>query len=295
VIPTTRARECVQSWRRRESTEVSILEPAGMDRLSLNQITVDQWSLEQFIDGCIRAGVGWIGPWRHKVQEAGLDKAARMVSDSGLKVSSYCRGGFFPALEHEIGTRHEDNCRAVDEAVALGTDVLVLVCGPSVDNDIEAARQMVVEGIAALVPYARAAGVRLGIEPLHPMFAGDRSVVVTLGQATDMATNFSSDDVGVILDVYHVWWDPNLYEEIERATGRILGFHVSDWTVPTPEILAGRGLMGDGVIELRKIRSAVEAAGYGGPIEVEIINRDLWSRSGDEVLGTVASRFAEHV
>jgi sugar phosphate isomerase/epimerase len=169
------------------------------------------------------------------------------------------------------------------------------VCGPSIDKDIEAARGMVVEGIAKLIPHARAAGVRLGIEPLHPMFAGDRSVVVTLGQANDMASHFSSDDVGVIVDVYHVWWDPKLYDEIKRATGRILGFHVSDWMVPTEELLAGRGLMGDGVIELRKIRGAVEAAGYGGPIEVEIINRGLWSRPGDEVLGAVVSRYPEHV
>lgn len=271
------------------------LEPAAMDRLSLNQITVDQWGLGEAIDGCIRASVGWIGPWRHKVQEVGLHAAARMVSDSGLKVSSYCRGGFFPALEHEVAARHDDNCRAVDEAVALGTDVLVLVCGPSVDKDLEAARRIVVEGIAKLIPHARAAGVRLGIEPLHPMFAGDRSVVVTLGQANDMASNFSSDDVGVIVDVYHVWWDPHLYDEIKRATGRILGFHVSDWMVPTEELLAGRGLMGDGVIELRKIRGAVEAAGYSGPIEVEIINRGLWSRPGDEVLTAVVRRYPEHV
>lgn len=271
------------------------LEAAAMDRLSLNQITVDQWSLEEAIDGCIRAGVGWIGPWRHKVQDVGVDKAARMVRDSGLKVSSYCRGGFFPALEHEIASRHEDNCRAVDEAAALGTDVLVLVCGPSIDKDIDAARRMVVDGVGALVPHARAAGVKLGIEPLHPMFAGERSVVVTLGQANDMTANFSSDDVGVIVDVYHVWWDPRLYEEIERASGRILGFHVSDWMVPTEELLAGRGLIGDGVIELRRIRAAVEAAGYGGPIEVEIINRGLWSRPGHEVLGAVVSRFPEHI
>jgi sugar phosphate isomerase/epimerase len=271
------------------------LEPAAMDRLSLNQITVDQWGLGEAIDGCIRAGVRWIGPWRHKVQEVGLPEAARMVSDSGLKVSSYCRGGFFPAIETEVAARHDDNCRAVDEAVALGTDVLVLVCGPSIDKDIEAARGMVVEGIAKLVPHARAAGVRLGIEPLHPMFAGDRSVVVTLGQANDMASHFSSDDVGVVVDVYHVWWDPNLFDEIKRATGRILGFHVSDWMVPTEELLAGRGLMGDGVIELRKIRGAVDAAGYGGPIEVEIINRGLWNRPGDEVLSAVLSRYPEHV
>ncbi|MGH2774519.1 MAG: sugar phosphate isomerase/epimerase family protein [Actinomycetota bacterium] len=269
--------------------------PADIDRLSLNQVTVDQWSLEEVIEGCGRAGIGWIGPWRHKVQEVGIDKAARMVSDSGLRVSSYCRGGFFPAPEHEVSGRHDDNRRAVDEAAELGTDVLVLVCGPSIDKDIETARRMVVDGIAELVPHARAAGVRLGIEPLHPMFAADRSVVVTLGQANEMASNFSSAEVGVIVDVYHVWWDPSLYDEIERAAGRILGFHVSDWTIPTEELLAGRGLMGDGVIELRRIRAAVEAAGYRGPIEVEIINRDLWGRSGDEVLGAVVGRFSEYV
>jgi sugar phosphate isomerase/epimerase len=271
------------------------LESAGMDRLSLNQMTLDQWGLEEVIDGCVRAGVEWIGPWRHKVREVGLEEAARMVADSGLKVSSYCRGGFFPVLEHEIATRRDDNRRAVDEAAALGTDVLVLVCGASIDKNIEGARRRVVEGIAELVPHARDAGVRLGIEPLHPMFAGDRSVVVTLAQANDMASNFSSADVGVIVDVYHVWWDPSLYDEIQRATGRILGYHVSDWMVPTEELLAGRGLMGDGVIELRKIRGAVEAAGYAGPIEVEVLSRDLWRRSGDEVLSAVVSRFPEHV
>jgi len=218
-----------------------------------------------------------------------------MLGDSGIKVSSYCRGGFFPALEHEVAARNDDNRRAVDEAAELGSDVLVLVCGPSIDKDIETARNKVIEGIAALVPHARAAEVKLGIEPLHPMFAGDRSVVVTLGQANDIASHFPSDVVGVIVDVYHVWWDPCLYREIDRASGRILGFHVSDWTVPTEEFLAGRGLMGDGVIELRRIRAAVEAAGYTGPIEVEILNRHLWSRSGDEVLSAVLSRFPTHV
>ncbi|CAN5735579.1 sugar phosphate isomerase/epimerase [soil metagenome] len=274
---------------------MSDLRPVSIDRLSLNQITVDQWSLEEAIEGCGRAGIGWIGPWRHKVREVGIDKAALMVSESDLKVSSYCRGGFFPAFDHEVAARHDDNRRAVDEAVELGTDVLVLVCGPSIDKDIESARRMVVDGIAKLVPHARAAGVRLGIEPLHPMFAADRSVVVTLGQANEMASNFSSADVGVIVDVYHVWWDPHLYDEIERAAGRILGFHVSDWTVPTEELLAGRGLMGDGVIELRRIRAAVEEAGYRGPIEVEILSRDLWDQSGDEVLDAVVGRFSEHV
>jgi sugar phosphate isomerase/epimerase len=269
--------------------------PGGIERLSLNQITVDQWSLGEALDGCLRAGIGWIGPWRHKVKEVGLDVAARLVRESGLGVSSYCRGGFFPAAPGELAARRNDNRRAVDEAVELGTDVLVLVCGPALAGDLASARAQVGEGIAELVPHARSAGVRLGIEPLHPMFAADRSVIVTLGQALDIAEAFSVEEVGVIVDAYHVWWDPSLYEQIERAAGRILGFHVSDWIVPTPELLAGRGLMGDGVIELRRIRASVEAAGYQGPIEVEVINRDFWARPGDEVLDEVVEHFRTHV
>jgi sugar phosphate isomerase/epimerase len=270
-------------------------DPGGTERLSLNQITVDQWSLSEALEGCQRAGIGWIGPWRHKVKEVSLDAAVRLVRESGLGVSSYCRGGFFPVASGEFAARRDDNRRAVDEAFELGTDVLVLVCGPAIDGDLASARAQVTEGIAELVPHARSAGVRLGIEPLHPMFAADRSVIVTLGQALDMAGAFAPEEVGVIVDAYHVWWDPSLYEQIERAAGRVLGFHVSDWTVPTPEFLAGRGLMGDGVIELRKIRAAVEGAGYRGPIEVEVINRKLWAKPGDEVLDEVVERFRAHV
>jgi sugar phosphate isomerase/epimerase len=263
--------------------------------LSLNQITVDQLRLDDAIAGCERFGIPWIAPWRHKVEEVGVDKAARMLRDSGLKVSSLCRGGFFPGTENERAARLDDNRRAVDEAAELGADVLVLVCGGAPDGDLGRAREMVREGIAGLVPYAEAAGVRLGIEPLHPMFAADRSVVVTLGQANELASLFDPQVVGVVIDVYHVWWDPALDEEIQRAGGRILGYHVSDWTVPTPEFLAGRGLMGDGVIELPRIRSAVEAAGYSGPIEVEVLNRKLWTKPSDDVLRAVVRSYLEFV
>ena len=273
------------------------LAPAGLDRLSLNQMTLDQWGLEEVIDGCVRAGVEWIGPWRHKVQEVGLEEAARMVADSGLKVSSYCRGGFFPVFEHEIAERRDDNRRAIDEAAALGTDVLVLVCGASIDKDIESARRMVVEGIAELVPYARDAGVRLGIEPLHPMFAGDRSVVVTLGQANDMASNFSSADVGVVVDVYHVWWDPALQSEIERCgkSGKLFAFHVCDWKTPTKDLLLDRGLPGEGCIDIRQIRAWVEATGFRGPIEVEIFSEAYWAGDQAELLERVTQSYLSHV
>jgi sugar phosphate isomerase/epimerase len=266
------------------------------DRLSLNQITINQWSLPEAVDGCARHDVPWIGLWRDKVAEHGLAASARLVRDAGLRVSSLCRGGFFAAATAaERRARMDDNRRAVDEAVALGTDTLVLVCGPAPDCDLRAARQVVAESIAELHMYAAAAGVRLGVEPLHPMFAGDRSVIVTLAEANTIAARFPAAEVGVVVDVYHVWWDPEVFVEIERAGGRTLGFHVSDWLVPPPDHVRGRGLMGDGVIRLRPLRTAVEAAGYGGPVEVEIMNRALWDLPGEEALATVLARFEAHV
>jgi sugar phosphate isomerase/epimerase len=265
-------------------------------RLSLNQITTDRWSLKEAADGCARAGVPWIGLWRHKVADAGLSESRRIVRDAGLKVSSLCRGGMFPAATAaERRARMDDNRRAVDEAAELGTDTLVLVCGPAPDRDIAAARAMVEEGIAELSPYARERGVRLGIEPLHPMYAAERSVINTLAQANEIAERYAADEVGVVVDVFHLWWDPDLYRQIDRARGRILGFHVSDWIVPTPDMLMGRGMMGDGVIEIHRIREAVLANGYTGPIEVEIFNRTIWDRQGDDVLSLIKERYLAHV
>jgi sugar phosphate isomerase/epimerase len=268
----------------------------GLSRLSLNQATVDKWTLREAVDGCVRSGIGWIGPWRHRVHEVGVPEASRMIHDAGLHVSSLCRGGWFPAATAaERKKKIEDNLLAVDEAAGLGTDVLVLVCGPAPDRDIEAARSMVADGIAAVAPYAQERGVRLAIEPLHPMFAADRSVIVTLRQALDLAERFDSAHVGVVVDVYHVWWDPEVMEQISRAGRRIFGFHVSDWLVPPPDFLKGRGMMGDGVIELPRLRVAVEDAGYTGPIEVEILNQSIWDMPGDQVLALMKERFLANV
>ena len=266
---------------------------ADLRRLSLNLATTQRLGLREAVECCVRAGIPWIGPWRDKVAAAGGARAsARLIRDAGLRVSSLCRGGFFPApTEPERQARLDDNRRAIDEAAELGTDVLVLVCGPAPDRDLDAARRMVEDGIQTLVPYAADRGVRLAIEPLHPMYAGDRSVIVTLGQTNDVLDRLASDQVGVAVDVYHVWWDPDVYPQIARAKGRILGFHVNDWLAPPPDVLLGRGLMGDGVIELSRLRAAVEAASYAGPIEVEIFNQALWDRPGDEVLALVKDRF----
>ncbi|UQZ82119.1 L-ribulose-5-phosphate 3-epimerase UlaE [Paenibacillus konkukensis] len=268
----------------------------SIERLSLNQITTDRWSLREAVEGCARAEVPWIALWRHKVAEAGLAESKRLVQDAGLRVSSLCRGGMFPAATAaERQARIDDNRRAVDEAAELGADVLVLVCGPAPDKDIAAARRMVEEGIEQLMPYAESCGVKLGIEPLHPMYAAERSVINTLAQANTIAERYKPEQVGVVVDVFHVWWDPDLYAQIARASGRILGFHVSDWLVPVPDLLMGRGMMGDGVIDFRRIRQAVETAGYFGPIEVEIFNQTIWDMPGDEALALMKQRYLEHV
>jgi sugar phosphate isomerase/epimerase len=264
-----------------------------LQRLSLNQITVDQWSLPEVVEGCARAGITTIAPWRQPVAEVGLGVATRLIADAGLRVSSLCRGGFFPAAgAAERRRADDDNRRAIDEAAELGTDVLVLVCGPPLGRDLAQARADIAAGIERLVPYAEAHGVRLGVEPLHPMMIGERSAIVTLGEALDLALRFDVHQVGVVIDVYHVWWDPALEREIARAAGRTVGFHVSDWLVPTADLLEGRGMMGDGIIDVRRIRHLVEAAGYDGPIEVEVINRDLRRVPGEEVVALTRERFA---
>ncbi|HEU4634664.1 MAG TPA: sugar phosphate isomerase/epimerase family protein [Edaphobacter sp.] len=268
---------------------------ADLSRLSFNQMTAGKASLHEVIDACIHHGIEWIGPWRHSIGDKPAEWG-KILRDSGLKVSSLCRGGMFPAAtDAERRERIDDNLRAIDEAAAIGTDLLVLVNGPAPDKDIDGARQMVADGIAAIVEHAEQAGVRLGVEPLHPMFAADRSVIVTMAEANRIAEQFRAGTVGLVVDVYHVWWDPEVYRQIERAGGRIFGFHVSDWIVPLPDTLMGRGLMGDGVIELSRLREAVERAGYRGPIEVEIFNQALWGQPVGEIVGSVVERFCQLV
>jgi sugar phosphate isomerase/epimerase len=262
--------------------------PELLARLSLNQITLNQFSLIECVDACLRHNVGWIAPWRNKVAEIGLSESARVIRESGLKVSSLCRGGYFCAPD-----AIDDNLRAIDEAATLGTDTLVLVCGPAPDRDIDAARGRVADGIAAIVDHAHATGVKLAIEPLHPMFAADRSVICLIDEALAIAQKFDAADVGLAIDVFHVWWDAYVYEKLQQSAGRIMTFHVSDWAVPLPGIFAGRSMMGSGVIELRRLRLAAEAAGYSGPIEVEIMNEALWTRSADDAMAEIRRTFAE--
>lgn len=253
-------------------------------------------SFAQMVDDCLRHGVTAISPWRDQIAPVGLAEAANIVHTNNLRVTGLCRGGMFPA-ETAAGRQAniDDNLRAIDEAAALGADCLVLVVGglPGSSKDIVGARQMVADGIAAMLPHARACQVPLAIEPLHPMYAADRACVNTIDHALDIAGQFG-EGVGVAIDVYHVWWDPNLAAAIARAgrEKRIYAHHICDWLVPTADMLLDRGMMGDGVIDLKAIRAMIEAAGYRGPQEVEIFSRDnWWKRPGDEVVRTCVERF----
>ncbi|HVH19374.1 MAG TPA: sugar phosphate isomerase/epimerase family protein [Myxococcota bacterium] len=263
-------------------------------RLSFNQATAERASLPDVIEACARAGVPGISLWRHKLAETGVERAAKLLRDAGLWVSSVCRGGMFPALTaSERAARIEDNRRAIDDAATLGAEVLVLVCGAAPDRAIGAARAMVADGIAAIAPYAAERGVRLGIEPLHPAFAAERSCITTMREARLISEQYDASNVGVVVDVYHVWWDPERAEEIARLGDRIAGYHVNDWLVPVKNVLMNRGMMGDGVIELRRIRGEIERAGYMGPIEVEIFNESIWERPLDELVRLTKERFVE--
>jgi sugar phosphate isomerase/epimerase len=266
-----------------------------LQRLSFNQMTADLWSLENAVRNCSTSGIPYIGVWRHKLG-GDAKKASAMIRKEGLRVSSLCRGGWFSApTAEERRKRIADNRIAIEEAALLGAPVLVIVAGPANGQTLHDARATVLDGLLEILPDAEKAGVILGIEPLHPMYAAERSVVVTLKQANDLADQLSSSAAGVVIDVFHVWWDPEVLQQIERAHGKIAGFHVSDWPVPLPDILMGRAMMGEGVIDLRKLRQAVDATGYDGPIEVEIFNEEISKSADDGLLERIQQRFLEHV
>ncbi len=269
-----------------------------IENLSINLATTrGSWGFAEAVEACLARGIRAISPWRDQVAAIGLDEAARIVHANGLRVTGLCRGGMFPAATPE-GRRAaiDDNRRAIDEAAALGADCLVFVVGglPAGSRDLPATRRMVEDGFSAILDYAIAAEVPLAIEPLHPMYAADRCCVNTLKQALDLAERLGPD-IGVAVDAYHVWWDPELPEQIARAgrQNRIFAHHICDWLVPTNHLLLDRGMMGDGVIDLKALRHMIEAAGFHGPQEVEIFSAEnWWKKPGEVVLDTVIERFA---
>jgi sugar phosphate isomerase/epimerase len=272
--------------------------------LSLNTATVrKQGSLIDIIDACARHGIRAIDPWRDQVAAVGLNTAVKAVRDAGLDVSGYCRGGMFPCDNAHQSEARDDNRRAVDEAAALGASCLVLVVGglpqysrpgSAPTKDLAGAHEHVADSIAELLEYSRAAHVPLAIEPLHPMYAADRACVNSMRHALDLCDRIDparSGMLGIVVDLYHVWWDFELYRQIERCgRERLRAFHVCDWLVPTTDLLTDRGMMGDGVIDIRRVRSAVEDLGYSGYVEVELFSDRWWARPMDEVLTTCIER-----
>ena len=266
-----------------------------MARLSLNTVTVkEKWGLADCIEGCARHAIPGISPWRDVLQAMGVTAAARHIRDAGLTVTGLCRGGMFPAPNATgRAAALDDNRRAIDEAHRLGAACLVMVCGglPAGSRDLPGARAMVRDGLAAILPEARAAGVILALEPLHPMTCADRSVLSTMAQALDLCDDLGPG-LGVALDCYHIWWDPEVAAQITRAGTRIAAFHACDWLVPTTDLVFDRGMPGDGVIDIAGLRSMVDAAGYAGFTEVELLSRRWWAEDPDHVLATIRARHA---
>lgn len=272
--------------------------PPNPELLSINGATVrEQWNLRELIKGLSRQGIRGISPWRDKLAELGAKEAGKMIRDAGLIVTGLCRGGMFPAADRKgRQAAIDDNLRAIDDAATIGARCLVLVAGglPPGSRDLPGTREMVRDGIGEVLDHARSVGVPLAIEPLHPMYCADRACVNTLAQALDLCDQLDSGKsgaLGVAVDAYHVWWDPDCQAGIERAGDRrILAFHICDWLVPTTDLLLDRGMMGDGVIDLPQLRSWVEEAGYRGLHEVEILSTKWWQRSADDVLRICRNR-----
>jgi sugar phosphate isomerase/epimerase len=272
------------------------LKVAGLSRLCLHTITTKPWGIEEAARNYAAGGVKGITVWRDALQGRDIRKTGEMLREQGLEIVSLCRGGFFPSID--AGKRRaaiDDNRRAIEEAFSLGTNKIVLVCGADPAQSLEDSRKQIYDGIAALIPEASGAGVRLAIEPLHPMYADTRSAINTIAQANDLAEKLDSLWVGIAVDVYHLWWDPSLENEIKRCgrNNKLLAFHICDWKSPTTDMLNDRGLMGEGCIPIRKIRSWVEEAGFNGFIEVEIFSTEYWKMDQSVFLEKIVKAYKE--
>lgn len=264
-------------------------------RLCVHTMTTKPLSLKEAVASYQEFGVKGITVWQNHVQDIGTEEAAKILADADLEVVSYCRGGFFPATSGMAReTARNDNRKIIDEAAAIGAPLVVLVPGADPEIPLAESRQHILDGIHAILPHARAAEVKLSIEPLHPMYADTRSAVNTLEQANNMVYALSDTWVGVTVDVYHLWWDPFLRAEIKRANQNIFSFHVSDWRSPTRDILTDRGMMGEGCINIREIRKWVEESGFKGFIEVEIFSEEMWAGDQTRLMRRIKNSYLNH-
>ena len=269
-----------------------------LSRCCIHTITTKPWSLEECLENYAQRGIGGISVWQQAIEEMGPVNAGKLLKQYPIEVISYVRGGFFPGTTEELRAKAIDNNKKMlEEAAEIGAPLLVLVCGAEPKQSLETSRKQIQEGIETLLPFAESLGVKLGIEPLHPMYADTRSAVNTLGQANDIAEAIDSKWLGNVVDVYHLWWDDQLENEIKRCgkNGNLLAYHVCDWKVPTQDMLLDRGLMGEGCIPLKKIREWVESAGFDGFIEVEIFSNHYWSKNQSDFLDEIGNAFLNNV
>lgn len=273
---------------------MSACELKDLSRLCIHTITMKPWSIEHAAEKFSAAGVGGITVWRDALTDKNIRKTGNMLREKNLEIVSLCRGGFFPAADKAVrGRAIEDNLKAIDEAAELGAPLLVLVCGASPGQPLAISREQITEGIDACIAHAEKRNVVLAIEPLHPMYAGDRSAINTLRQANEIAEHFNSKWVGIAVDVYHLWWDPELKEQINRcaAHNNLSAFHICDWKVPTTDMLNDRGIMGEGCIDVREIRGWVEDAGFKGFNEAEIFSSQYWQEDQDEYFQRIINAY----
>jgi len=276
---------------------MSVKPLADLSKLCIHTITTRPWSIEEAAAKYSKTGVRGITVWREAIESRDPAASGRMLSDQGLTIVSLCRGGFFS--HREPGKRQsaiDENRQIIDEAAALGAPLIVLVCGADPDQTLEESRRQIVDGIGSILPHAEACGIRLAIEPLHPMYADDRSAINTLKQANDACEQLQSEWIGVAVDVYHVWWDPDLKREIQRSgrNDRLYAFHVCDWKTPTTDLLLDRGLMGEGSIPIRTIRGWMEESGFTGYNEVEIFSTIYWEQNQDRYLEQIMKAYLEN-
>ncbi len=268
-----------------------------LNRLCVHTITTKPWPIETAIERFSAHGVVGMTVWRDALTGRDISATGQRIRDAGMAVVSLCRGGFFPA-ETATGRQAaiDDNRRAIDEAAALGAPLLVLVCGAAPGQPLDISRGQIQAGIEAVLPQAQAVGVKLGVEPLHPMYADSRSAINTMAQANDICARIDSPFVGVVVDVYHLWWDPYLQVEIDRCgqMGKLFAFHICDWRTPTEDLLNDRGQMGEGCIHIREIRGWVEDAGFDGYNEVEIFSNRYWALEQEQFLERIVAAYKTH-
>jgi sugar phosphate isomerase/epimerase len=272
-------------------------ELTDFSKLCVHTLTTKPWNLRQCVENYSAAGIHGITIWRNVLENQNVKESRTMLDDFGMKVVSVARGGFFPSIEKEKRQQAiNDNLLAIEQAAAVGAPAIVLVCGADGRQPLEKSREQIKEGILKIIPQAKAAGVQLAIEPLHPMYAGDRSAINTLAQANQMAEEINSEFVGIAVDVYHLWWDNTLQQEIKRCgqNGKLLAFHVCDWHVPTTDFLNDRGLMGDGCIPVKQIRGWVEETGFSGYNEVEIFSDKYWSINQNHYLEKIKNAYLKN-